>query len=670
MQDKDEYEPNEALEVEKPENAPEAALVDWIYTRITPWRSYRDTVHKTKWDEYYNVWRGFWNPDSKTRSSERSKLISPATMAATDSTISELEEAVFGRAQWFEIDEDLKESQDPAQRAEILAARDLLLERTTQDKVPAAVSKAFVIGTVFGTGIAKIVTSEKKEKYLEAGAGGMEPKERTRICVEVVPLEPYEFIPDPTTDDIDQMLGMGHETFIPLHQIEQAMEDGIYFDVDIGSYGGASEQLSDPTSESAVPTQDAVKILEWHGKVPAKYLLPFVVKDYSEADAEMFAEDESLIEAVVTIANDGTLIGAKKNPYFMEDRDFVAYQHDTVPGYFWGRGIPEKASNPQKTLDGTIRARQDALALVAHPMLRGDITRIPKGTNLGVWPGKFWPTTGAPGEIIEGFNLGQVNPDLFANAQDAERMVQVATGAMDPTAGEGGPTASAIAQAPFLKRAKRTMQNIERSFLTPLVQKIFWRYVQFDPVDFPKDYKVRVMGTVGIMARELESVHMNQLLALVPQETPPFFAILKSIFANSSNTHKADIVKAIDEFTAPKEPTPEEQQMVKQKQELEMRAQMAAVAKVEADAAKSQADAEYSKARAQKAAVETSYIDDEMQNEALGRAIDLREVQAFEQQNAVSAIMAKIRGMETAIKAMESNYKLQSLENDAGNLTS
>jgi hypothetical protein len=32
----------------------------------------------------------------------------------------------------------------------------------------------------------------------------------------------------------------------------------------------------------------------------------------------------------------------------------------------------------------------------------------------------------------------------------------------------------------FIKRSKRTMQNIERNFLGPFVQKAMWRYMQFD----------------------------------------------------------------------------------------------------------------------------------------------------------------------------------------------
>jgi len=45
-----------------------------------------------------------------------------------------------------------------------------------------------------------------------------------------------------------------------------------------------------------------------------------------------------LVEAIIVIANDSMLLKAEKSPYMMKDRPIVAYQDDTVPNRFWGRG--------------------------------------------------------------------------------------------------------------------------------------------------------------------------------------------------------------------------------------------------------------------------------------------------------------------------------------------
>ena len=92
-------------------------------------------------------------------------------------------------------------------------------------------------------------------------------------------------------------------------------------------------------------------------------------------------EESYYVEAVVVIANNGTLLKAEINPYMMGDRPVVAFPQDVVPSRFWGRGVCEKGYNSQKALDAEIRARIDALALTVHPMLAMDATRIPRGSR-------------------------------------------------------------------------------------------------------------------------------------------------------------------------------------------------------------------------------------------------------------------------------------------------
>ena len=93
-------------------NDPQKTLSTWVVDRVTQWEDHRDTNYLTKWDEYYRIWRGIWNSSDKTRDSEKSRLISPATQQAIESTVAELEEAVFGQDKWFDIRDDVAD-QDP-----------------------------------------------------------------------------------------------------------------------------------------------------------------------------------------------------------------------------------------------------------------------------------------------------------------------------------------------------------------------------------------------------------------------------------------------------------------------------------------------------------------------------------------------------------------------------
>lgn len=637
-----------------------SGLVSWINARVDRWREFRDSQHKEKWDEYYRIWRGIFDPADKQRKTERAKIISPATMQAVDSTVAEIEEAVFGREQWFDILEDPDEAQDLNEVVKLTASRDELLYRLEEYDVPTEMAKSFLIAAIYGTGIGKIITDAKKEDY----GNGLEEV----VCVELAALEPYEFVPDPTADSIDKMLGMAHETIVPLHEVKRGIKDGIYRDVEIGAYSGHNEVSRAKFSDANLPTEDSVFIREYHGFVPASKLLEFS-SDSKPLDALLMdgEGDDTLVEAIVTIANESIVLRAIKNPF--RTRAFIAYQHDTVPNYFWGRGVVEKAYHPQKALDGTTRARLDALGLVAHPMIAGDVTRLPRGMNLGVWPGKFWPITGNPSEAITGFNLGNINPALFENAQDMERQVQTATGAMDPGASynpgqAGGATNTALSASMFIKRSRRTMQNIERRFIRPLVNKVYQRYAQLDPKAFVQDAEFRPKGTLGIMAREFEQQQLTQMLALVPNESKPFFVMMKAIFDQSSSPHKAELSKAVDEWINPEE-TEEQKEARRKQQELQMRQQEAIVAELEAKAQKALAEAKRADAQAQESLVNADLADDEIQQAHIKNAIDLREVEAFEVQNELSRLMQHLKAFDLALKAKVADAQVAKLTSDA-----
>lgn len=656
--------PEQSLQ-DLPKDDPKSALVSWILSNVDPWRSHRDANHKAEWDEYYRMWRAKWAPEDQNRKSERSKVITPATMQAVDSTVAEIEEAIFGREQWIDIDEDVKQRGDPAKVQAMLQARDNLLERLEHSKVPANVAKAVLIGTIWGTGIGKINTYTKTCKKISRDEEGRRLViTEQKVCNELIPLEPYEFIPDPTTDDIDEMLGCAHETVLPLHRVQEMIRDGVYFkDSKISSYSGEDMPQGPKLAEQSQPSKrQGVWVIEWHGKVPANYLMAIEGKMPLETAMEG-DPDENLVEAICTIGNKSTLLGAKRNPFYMEDRSIIAYQHDTIPSYFWGRGAPEKASNSQRTLDATVRARIDAMAIVANPMVAGDVTRLPRNFNLGVWPGKFWPTSGNPDDVLRPFQFGTINPELFSHAQDMERMVSTATGAMDPSA-EFSPngqsaTNTALNSSAFIKRAKRAMKNIERNFLRPMVQKFMWRYMQFVPDEFPEDYDFNTRAALGVMAREFEQQQLIQLLSIVPNESKPFMMLLKAVFDNSSSPHKAAMVGAIDELVNPPPPTPEQQAAAKAQEELKHRADEATVSELEGKAMKAKADAELSQAKAQQAISEIRHDAERLRNEDhaleleyMRAATEVRKVAGLEQQNAESDLSAHIRAQQVALQGL------------------
>ena len=81
-------------------------LVSWITARCNDWRDYRDTNYLDDWDTYERFWRGEWASEDKNRDSERSKIISPMTLQAVEAYTAEIDEAVFGSGNFFDIEDN------------------------------------------------------------------------------------------------------------------------------------------------------------------------------------------------------------------------------------------------------------------------------------------------------------------------------------------------------------------------------------------------------------------------------------------------------------------------------------------------------------------------------------------------------------------------------------
>ena len=62
-------------------------LESWVMAKCDSWRDHYNSNYQDKHDEYYRIWRGIWSASDKTRDSERSKLISPATQQAVESSV-------------------------------------------------------------------------------------------------------------------------------------------------------------------------------------------------------------------------------------------------------------------------------------------------------------------------------------------------------------------------------------------------------------------------------------------------------------------------------------------------------------------------------------------------------------------------------------------------------
>ena len=581
------------------------SLEEWVMTKCEDWRDYYESNYEAKFEEYYRLWRGQWDPADSERASERSRIISPALQQAVESNVAELEEATFGRGKWFDIADDMNDTE----RQDIQYLRNKLTEDFEACKIRKAVAECLINAAVFGTGVGEVVLEEIKEMApaTQPVMGGdltaVGVNITDRVVVKLKPVLPQNFLIDPVATSIDDAYGVAIDEFVSKHSVELLQEQGIYREAYIES--AAPDTDLEPDQDLTIYNDDKVRLTKYYGLVP---------RDLIEAEGVDVESDSMYVEAIVVIANGGTLLKAEANPYMMGDRPVVAFPWDVVPGRFWGRGVCEKGYNSQKALDTELRARIDALGLTIHPMMAIDATRLPRGAKPEVRPGKMILTNGDPREVLQPFNFGQVNQITFAQAGALQQMVQQATGAVDSAgiAGQvnGEATAAGISMSlgAIIKRHKRTLINFQQSFLLPFVTKAAHRYMQFDPENYPvADYKFNATSTLGIIAREYEVTQLVQLLQTMKQDSPLYPVLIQSIIDNMNLSNRDELIATMQQAS---QPDPQAQQMAMAAQQAQVEFQQSQTAALNAQAAESQA-------RAAKYAIETQLAPEELQIEKI-----------------------------------------------------
>ena len=375
---------------------------------------------------------------------------------------------------------------------------------------------------------------------------------------------PKNFLIDPYATSVDDALGVAVDEFVSRHVVEELQEQGVYLDEYVGSPSADTEIQTDPMQSNQ--ESDKVRLTKWYGKVPRDLLLEFAEEDEIE-------EDGHYVESVVVVANESVILKAIPNPYMCQDRPVVAFQWDIVPNQFHGRGVCEKAYMSQKALDAELRARIDALALTTHPMMAVDASRMPRDKKLEVRPGRMLLTNGNPAEVLQPLKFGDLNAITFQQGAQLQQMVSQATGAADQSMAQAQNDVTAagmsMSQGALIKRQKRTLVNFQENFLIPFIRKTAYRYMQYDPENYPAvDYTFVPFSSLGAMAREYEVAQLSQILQVVPPDSPAHGAIVKGIIDHLNVSNREELISAIE--AAQQGPSPEEQQMQQQMQQMEM----------------------------------------------------------------------------------------------------
>ena len=652
-------------------------LVSFVVDHCDKWRDWRDSNYETKWDEYERIYYGVWSAEDRTRDSERSKIISPATRQAVDNRVAETMEGFSGSGKLFEISDDGLD-QD---RTDVEMMQALLLEDTHNNAYINNVASIVKLAEIYGTGIGEILVKTEMERIPttqsmpgEQGMAAVGVTEQEKVVVKIKPVNPRNLLIDPNADSVNESMGVAVEEYVSLYQIVRGIESGVYRKVDVQpSYDG--DDLDKSHLEETTYQDDKVKIIRYYGLVPREYLEDLEEEEGDEV-VDLFPDNSAadqvsdLVEAVIVIANDGQLLKVERSPYMMEDRPIIAYRPEVRPGLFYGVGTVEKAYNMQKAIDAQLRSHMDSLALTTAPMMGIDATRLPRGMKFEIRPGKNILTNGNPAEILVPFKFGSTDSSNYETAKGFESMLLQATGTLDSAelvksaagGGQSNGMGMSLAMSAIVKKNRVAMASFQDDFIIPMVKKVAYRYMQFDPNRYPmQDFKFTTLSSIGAIAKEHEQQQLIGLMQTLGPTSPIVPILLRSIIATSGLLNKEQLMMQLDEMS---QPDPQAQQMQEQQNQLQMALVQAQANELNARAQESAADAQEAQARAQKLMTETSLLDDKAKIDlirTLTANINTKDKNEFDKRVRTAEVLLKERDIDSNEKIVQQ----QMMQNNA-----
>src|SRR5512137_1521430 len=250
-------------------------LIEFVVSHTDRWRDWRDTNYLQDWLEYERIFRGVWSAEDKTRDSERSRIISPATQQAVETRHAEIMEAIFGQGEYFDIEDNIQDVNGTPIDVELIKTQ--LTEDFNKDKIRKAIDQIELMAEIYGTGIGEIIVKTEKE-YIPAtkpipgiaGQAAIGVQEKDRVSVKLKPVNPKNFLIDPNAETIEEALGVAIEKYVSIHKVVEGIEKGVYKKVDIGT--AYEDDSLEPTQEVQNFQDNKVKLMTYYGLVPKEYL--------------------------------------------------------------------------------------------------------------------------------------------------------------------------------------------------------------------------------------------------------------------------------------------------------------------------------------------------------------------------------------------------------------
>ena len=405
---------------------------------------------------------------------------------------------------------------------------------------------------LFGTGIMKGPFAEDKEYPKWDEDGNYTPVYRTIPKTASVSI--WNFYPDPDAASMDdaeyvierhkmsrtQLRNLKKRPFFRSDSIDKAIEFGESYRKEWW------EQIMEDDNQEV--RSERFEVLEFWGYVDVDLLkehnvtIPSSMKKLDQVSANIWVCNGQVLRLVL-------------NPFTPQYIPYYAVPYEVNPYSFFGVGIAENMEDTQTLMNGFMRMAVDNAALSGNLLIEIDETNLVPGQDLSVYPGKvFRRQGGAPGQAIFGTKFPNVSNENMQMFDKARVLADESTGfpsfAHGQTGVQGvGRTASGISMLMGAANGsiRAVVKNIDDYLLGPLGRSFFHFNMQFDhDVEIKGDLEVKAMGTESLMANEVRSQRLMQLLGILQNPALAPFAKMDNIIREIATSMDMDPDKVVN----------------------------------------------------------------------------------------------------------------------------
>lgn len=552
------------------------AIADYVQSQFKAWRDARSSL-ENKWLEQYRQWRCIADEQDKTRSSERSTIKIPATKEAVTNYVDAMMQTIFAADPFFDLHPNHATNPRPALLRQYMNW--LFDKEKFKGKVKTTLTELGIYGTMFGRIRScvetkqQVVTTRTSREQLNPFT--MQPEQieetnRERLETDYTrpyfePLSIYNVFAPPTATGVQpgEAEGVVIRSRHTHAGIAALKEKGI---IEALPDEDAASPISSDTTDTlrtrlqysgvtSVTNDAQVEVLEYFGWIPPEVLkdagkLPNADIDLEAANDE--SKDPSVYagrEMVVIVAGGKVLNPSSLEPPFgYTERPLVMERFEEVPGEFYGIGIAEIASGPQKALNAVVRSRLDNKAIAINQVFAADRRKLTSGQTLDIYAGKVILTEGNPRDIINQFDMRDVTSGTYQDAAEYERYIRSAHGISELVGGQskrGEQTATEISSLlgqsmgiircmaesyetnvlkPVMRWYARIMQefpNQKEAFSVIDNQTGAMQVYEIEATDVQGDYDFIPMGLMTLAQRDRVGKTMNFLqMTANPMDAP------------------------------------------------------------------------------------------------------------------------------------------------------